>query len=84
LEVSTALVQEFFTREQAKLQALLDTQGTESPVALRKAMERIMMEKVGLFRNGPDPEAAVTELANLLGRSRRVGVRHRTPARTRS
>jgi fumarate reductase flavoprotein subunit len=75
LDVSTALVQEFLGREQAGLQALLDTPGTENPVALRKQMEQVMMEKVGLFRNGADLERAVTELTELLRRSRQIGVR---------
>lgn len=34
-----------------------------------------MTDKVGLFRNGPDLEAAVAELAELLVRSQGVGVR---------
>ncbi len=74
LEVSTGLARAFVQREQAALQALLDRPGTESAVAIRRRMEAVLTEKVGLFRNGPDLEAAVAELAELLERSRRVGV----------
>lgn len=36
-----------------------------------------MTDKVGLFRNGPDLEAAVVELTDLLARSQWVGVKTR-------
>jgi len=74
-ELSPALALEFMRREQADLRALLDRPGEESAVGLRQRMEAIMTDKVGLFRNGPDLEAAVAELADLLARSLRVGVR---------
>jgi fumarate reductase flavoprotein subunit len=80
LEVSTALAQEILDDEQAKLDRLLETTGSEHPVALRKRMEQVMMEKVGLFRNGPHLEEAVDELQDLLRRSRKVGVCCRHPA----
>jgi fumarate reductase flavoprotein subunit len=80
LGVCIPLVQEFLAREQAKLQTLLETQGSEHPVALRKRMEQVMMEKVGLFRNGSDLEAAVAELTELLRLSRKLGVCCQHPA----
>ncbi len=80
LDVSTALAKEFLDREQAKLAGLLDTKGSEHPVALRKRMERVMMTKVGLFRNGPHLSEAVDELKDLLQRSGKVGVCCRHPA----
>ncbi len=74
LEVSTALAREFVQREQHQLEHLLAVPGHESAVALRRQMEKIMTDKVGLFRNGPDLEQAVAELSDLLRRSRHVGV----------
>ena len=74
LDVSTARVGEFMSRERARLQTLLASKGTESAVALRRRMEDIMMHKVGLFRNGPDLESAVDELLDLLRRTRNLGV----------
>lgn len=73
--VPAGLARAFVEREQAALQALLDRPGEEDAVAIRRRMEAIMTETAGLFRNGPDLEAAVTELAELLRRSGRVGVR---------
>jgi fumarate reductase flavoprotein subunit len=78
--VSTALAREFLDREQGKLAQLLATEGKESPVALRQRMEQIMMEKVGLFRNGPALQEAVEELTDLLVRSADVGVCCQHPA----
>jgi fumarate reductase flavoprotein subunit len=75
LEVSTALARQFLEREQACLRALVQTPGKEDAVAIRKRMETIMTDQVGLFRNGPDLEAGVAELTDLLRRSRQVGVR---------
>jgi len=80
LGVSTALVVEFLAKEQAKLNRLLAHKGKEHPVTLRRRMEQIMMEKVGLFRNGTDLGQAVDELQDLLRRSREVGVCCQHPA----
>ena len=72
--VSTALAHEFVLREQRHLDYLLAHPGRENPVALRRRMEQIMTDKVGLFRNGPELEQAVQELSDLLRRSSDVGV----------
>ena len=72
LEVSTALVREFMGRERAHLDAF--TRGTENAALLRKAMQELMTEKVGIFRDGKDLAAAVEGLRELLERSRRIGV----------
>ncbi|MBU1664772.1 MAG: fumarate reductase flavoprotein subunit [Gammaproteobacteria bacterium] len=74
LEVSTALARDFVQREQRGLEKFIANPGRENAVALRRHMEQIMTDKVGLFRNGPDLESAVAELAELLARSREVGV----------
>ncbi len=80
LGMSTSLAKEFLDREQGKLDHLHSFKGSESPVALRKQMEQIMMEKVGLFRNGQALSEAVEELTDLLVRSKNVGVCCRHPA----
>ncbi len=75
LEISTALARDFVLREQRHLEQLLTRPGGENAVSLRRRMEQIMTDKVGLFRNGPDLESAVAELAGLLARSEEIGVR---------
>jgi fumarate reductase flavoprotein subunit len=74
-DLSPALAREFVERERASLHLLTVMPGSENPVALRTRMEQIMTDKVGLFRNGTDLESAVAELAELLKRSRKVGLR---------
>ncbi|MDO9226935.1 MAG: fumarate reductase flavoprotein subunit [Pseudomonadota bacterium] len=73
-EISTALAREFVERERHSLESLVTRPGRENAVELRRRMERIMTDKVGLFRNGPDLDSAVAELAELLARSGDVGV----------
>ncbi len=80
LDFSTSLAKKFFDHQQSLLDRLHTTRGTESPVKLRKQMEQIMTEKVGLFRNGVDLESAVAELTELLQRSQNLGVCCRHPA----
>jgi fumarate reductase flavoprotein subunit len=80
LSFSPALAREFVARERAALSDFQQRAGTENAVALRTRMEQIMMEKVGLFRNGEDLQDAVAELAELLQRSRKVAVRAATLA----
>lgn len=73
--ISTALAREFVSREQHHIDALLARPGDEDAAAIRRRMEQIMTDQVGLFRNGPDLEKAVAELVELLDRSRRLGVK---------
>ncbi len=79
--LSTALAREFVEREHTALNAIAAGRGDADAVAIRRRMEAIMTDKVGLFRNGTDLEAAVDELRDLLARSRRLAMRtHRLDA----
>jgi len=79
MHVSTALVRECLETEQAKLDTLLDGNGTESGAELMRRMQDIMTDKVGIFRTGELLHSAVEELQGLLVRSRRIGLRTRRP-----
>ena len=72
---STALAREFLEREQAQLKAIAAGRGDEDATAIRKRMEAIMTDSVGLFRNGTALKSAVEELGGLLKRSQRLGMR---------
>ncbi|MDX1626981.1 MAG: fumarate reductase flavoprotein subunit, partial [Wenzhouxiangellaceae bacterium] len=74
ISVPTALVREFHDREKAHLDALLESEGTERASDLRRRMERIMIDKVGIFRTGDELDEAVEELQDLLKRSRHLGL----------
>ncbi|GIU27583.1 fumarate reductase flavoprotein subunit [Shewanella sp. MBTL60-007] len=83
LEIDTGLVETFVDKVRSEIDGLVEGGGTESPYAIRKEMERIMMDYVGIFRNGPELDKAVTELQELLKRSRAIGLkcnkRHANP-----
>jgi len=77
LDISTRLIREVLAREQAKINALIDGNGTEDANSLRAQMQEIMTAKVGIFRTGADLESAVDELQRLLVRSRNIGLRYK-------
>jgi len=66
-------------REQARLDALVASRGTEDASAIKARMQEIMTAKVGIFRTGKDLEEAVAELQQLLVRSRNIGLRASSP-----
>ncbi|MFB2654158.1 fumarate reductase flavoprotein subunit [Shewanella seohaensis] len=83
LEIDTQLAEKFMRQVQIEIDTLVDGEGYESPFELKREMQRIMMDYVGIFRNGPELDKAVTELKALLERSRKLGVkckkRHANP-----
>jgi len=72
ISIHTAKVEEILNKEQNKIDKLLESTGGENAFVLRRRMEEIMMEKVGIFRNGSDLQEAVDELEELLKRSRNI------------
>jgi len=79
INIPTALAREFLEREQGRLDALVSGNGTESVSAIRKRMEEIMIDQVGIFRTGNELDQAVEELQDLLRRSRKLGLQSRVP-----
>ncbi|MFB2780580.1 fumarate reductase flavoprotein subunit [Shewanella mangrovisoli] len=83
LEIDTQLAEKFMQHVQTEIDTLVDGEGHESPFELKREMQRIMMDYVGIFRNGPELDKAVTELKALLERSRKLGIkckkRHANP-----
>jgi fumarate reductase flavoprotein subunit len=78
VSVRSDLVRGFLEREQQRLDELLGRSEGESATELRERMENVMMDKVGIFRTGEELEAAVTELRELLVRSRNIAIRTQT------
>src|SRR5499426_1968861 len=68
--ILTSLVEEALSREQAKIDALIDGRGTENAAGIMAEMQTIMSAKVGIFRTGRVLEEAVHGLERLLLRSR--------------
>jgi fumarate reductase flavoprotein subunit len=74
LTIHTSNIEKFVLKEQAKLEKLLTNENGEDAYVLRRRMEEIMMEKVGIFRNGKDLKEAVEELEELYKRSQNIEV----------
>ncbi|WP_028774413.1 fumarate reductase flavoprotein subunit [Shewanella waksmanii] len=83
LEINTGLAQQFVDKVRNEIDGLIEGQGTESAFEIKLQMQRIMMDYVGIFRNGPELQKAIDELQALLKRSRNLGLkckkRHSNP-----
>ena len=83
LEINTQLIDNSMSKLQAEIDDLLVGDGTENVFEIKLAMQRIMMDYVGIFRNGPELERAISELKDLLQRSKNIGLkckkRHANP-----
>ncbi len=74
MEIHSSKVECFVHREYEKLEKLLINENGEDAYVLRRRMEEIMMDKVGIFRNAKDLKDAVDELEELLKRSKNIEV----------
>jgi fumarate reductase flavoprotein subunit len=81
LRVDTRLVRESIEREKAELREILERpeRSGMSIFEIKRRMQVIMDEKVGIFRRGDTLQEAVEELQELLKLSRRVSVRYKCP-----
>lgn len=75
VDIPTPLLREAIAAERAKLDVLLNGGGTESAGAIKKEMQQVMTDRVGIFRTASDLEQAVARLQELLARSRNIGLR---------
>ena len=76
IDISTELVNRFMAEQEALIDELMRSkENAEDAYVLRARMEDIMMDNVGIFRNGEDLQSAVTELEELLIRSQNIEVK---------
>ena len=59
---------------QERIKHLEKNSGNESAITLRNEMQDIMMDYVGIFRNGKDLQTAVNKLEELYARSQNIGL----------
>jgi len=79
LAIPTGLVREFLEREQAKLDAIVQRSSGEDASAIKREMQEVMTNQVGIFRSGPELDSAVETLQKLLARSRNIALRAHSP-----
>jgi fumarate reductase flavoprotein subunit len=79
-EPEAGIAREALAAERARVADWLG-RGDDGPSVyeLRDAMGEIMISRVGIFRNGPELEAAVADLGSLLEQVRRASLRCRAP-----
>ncbi len=70
--LNTSVIGSFLDKEQEKIDQLLARDEGENVYEIKKLMQSIMMDYVGIFRKGEDLEKAVSELKSLLQRSKNI------------
>ncbi|ADV46564.1 fumarate reductase flavoprotein subunit [Nitratifractor salsuginis] len=81
LRINTRLVRESMEREEAQMRSILarPERNGMSIFDIKRRMQVIMDEKVGIFRSGDTLQEAVDELQELLKISQKVSVRYKCP-----
>ncbi len=79
LAVSTALAGDALAAQSAQLKTLAGGRGEESPVALLKAMQETMTDRVGIFRDGSSLDEAVATLRDLQRRAQHLRISSAAP-----
>ncbi len=74
IHIHSSKIEIALKKEKDKLETLLTNKHGEDAYVLRRRMEEIMMDKVGIFRNGKDLQEAVDELEELYKRSKNIEV----------
>lgn len=75
MEVSSRLIDEHVGEQQDRIDALIECRnGTENVYELRREMESVLSENVGIFRSKGPLQQAVDRLHELLQRSYKVGL----------
>jgi fumarate reductase flavoprotein subunit len=80
IDIATRVVHDFLRREQLRIDGIIDGRGNEDAAAIKARMQEIMTSKVGIFRHGKDLEDAVSELQQLLLRSRNIALKCKSRA----
>ena len=75
---SEAMVREYHDHEAESLARLRNGAGQENAFAIHRAMQTVMTDRVGIFRDGVQLQAAVDELRALYHRSQSIGLRERS------
>ena len=78
LTISTATIEHFMNREEKKIGDLLTPEYGENPFRLKAEMQKIMMDKVGVFRNASELEQPVDALKTLNQRAKNIALRDKT------
>ncbi|MFP4128745.1 MAG: fumarate reductase flavoprotein subunit [Desulfonatronovibrio sp.] len=68
----TGVVNQALQKQQQRIDDLISGDGTEEVYAVRDAMQDVLMDYVGIFRNQQDLSLAVDKLKEIYGRANRI------------
>ena len=75
--IDTSIIHDAITKQADYIDEILNRSEGEDIFEIKKRMQEIMDEKVGIFRNGDDLQSAVDELQELLTRSKKASVKNK-------
>ena len=78
--IPTSTVQRFIDKQDKYLNDILAYNGNEDIFKIKNRMQNLMDEKVGIFRDGENLQAAVNELEDLLKKTRQITVKSKERA----
>ncbi len=78
--IPTRTVQNFLDKQDTYLNDILAYEGTEDIFRIKNRMQLLMDEKVGIFRDGIRLQEAVTELEDLLKKTKHINVKSKERA----
>lgn len=78
LDISTEEIQKELNKQDAYLNGLITATGSENIIKIKRQMQEIMNEKVGVFRNGDDLDSAYKELKELVEKSRNISLKNKS------
>jgi succinate dehydrogenase flavoprotein subunit len=71
----TALVDKAVAKDALRIERLISgADGKENVYAIRNAMQEVMMDKVGIFKNGDDLQEAVDSLREIYAKAKKIGL----------
>ncbi|CAI8191959.1 MAG: Fumarate reductase flavoprotein subunit [Arcobacter lacus] len=78
--IPTSTVKRFLEEQDAYLDEILSYNGNEDIFKIKRRMQELMDEKVGIFRSGEPLKEAVDELKDLLAKTKQINVKSKERA----
>jgi len=77
LNFKSSTIEHFVDIERQKIDELLNRSTGEDVFQIKKSMQKVMMDKVGIFRSGDKLESAVQQLRSLLDESKNIAIHNK-------
>jgi fumarate reductase flavoprotein subunit len=77
MEINTEIIEKFHKQEDGKINTILNRKKGENVYLIKKEMQEIMMNYVGIFRTGKDLQKAVDDLKKLRQRAKNISLKNK-------